>query len=57
HGVRAEEPPVDDVDRTDFSDPALNADLDKIRLPTGPHSEIEASSLLVDLVDESASPS
>jgi len=42
----------DDVDRTDFSDPSLNPDLDKVRLPTGPHSEVETTSLLVDLINE-----
>jgi len=47
-----DEAPVDDVDRTDFSDPSLNADLDKVKLPTGPHSEIESAALLVDLVDD-----
>lgn len=47
-----EETPVDDVDRTDFSDPSLDADLDKVKLPTGPHSEVEAASLLVDLVND-----
>jgi len=47
-----EETPVDDVDRTDFSDPSLNADLDKVKQATGPHSEVEAASLLVDLVND-----
>ena len=45
---------MDDVDRTDFSDPSMNADLDKVRVATGPHSEIESASLLVDLVNDSA---
>jgi len=51
-----DETPVDDVDRTDFSDPTLNPDLDKVRLPTGPHSEVESASLLVDLANEGKVP-
>jgi len=47
-----DETPVDDVDRTDFSDPSLDADLDKVKEAKGPHSEIEAASMLVDLVND-----
>jgi len=47
--VGAEEP-IDDVDRTDFSDPALQED-PVARGPMGPHSEVEPASLLPDLVN------
>lgn len=42
---------VDDVDRTDFSDPALSEDK-KTTTHHGPHSEVEAASLLPDIIEE-----
>jgi len=42
----------DDVDRTDFSDPALSSDLDK-KKPLGPHDDVEATSMIVQPIGES----
>ena len=43
---------ADDVDRTDLSDPALNADLDKPKTLL-PHSDVEPSSMMLQPVGES----
>jgi len=51
-----EETVVDDVDRTDFSDPALDSDADKVREASGPHSEVEVASLLIDLAEDGKVP-
>ena len=44
---------MDDVDRTDFSDPALQED-PIAKGPQGPHSEVEPASILPDITDGSA---
>jgi len=53
----AEEDPAsaetDDVDRTDFSDPALQED---IVTPVGPNSEVEPASLMPDLLEDGKVP-
>lgn len=41
----------DDVDRTDFSDPALSSDLDK-KKPLAPHDDVEPSSMIVQPIGE-----
>lgn len=41
-----------DIDRTDLSDPALNADLDKPKTLL-PHSDVEPSSMMLQPVGES----
>ena len=45
----------DDVDRTDFSDPALSEDKDALG-PQGPHSDVEPAWILPDCPDGSKSP-
>jgi hypothetical protein len=42
----------DDVDRTDFSDPALQSDLDKPKTLL-PHEDVEPSSMIVQPIGES----
>ena len=46
----------DDVDRTDFSDPAMNADLDKKMKPVEPHEDVTSSAMLVDAGESASSP-
>jgi len=43
----------DDVDRTDFSDPSLNADLDKKTKPLAAHEDVTSSSKIVEPIGES----
>ena len=43
---------AEDVDRADFSDPALNADLDKSKMLL-PHPDLEPSSMMMQPVGES----
>jgi len=42
----------DGVDRTDFSDPALSSDLDKKPKTLLPHTDVEASSMIVQPIGE-----
>lgn len=49
-----EETPVDDVDRTDFTDPALQED--KVFAATGPHSEIESAFIMPENPEASTPP-